>query len=181
MQRWLLWICLALPLAACGGHFDRAAERPAELAWNLPQSGAARAAPRIVPAAAFLQCVPYARELSGIQLRGDAWTWWPSAEGHYRRGSEPSRGAVLVLTRGRHLRAGHLAVVTQVLNQREIVVRHANWLNQGRIHLDTPVIDVSPGNDWTLVRVWYTPGATYGGRRYEAAGFIYGEPVQAAL
>ena len=30
-----------------------------------------------------LQCVPYAREHSGIKLFGDAYTWWDQAEGKY--------------------------------------------------------------------------------------------------
>ena len=29
----------------------------------------------------YLQCVPYARQVSGIQIYGDAWTWWDQAEG----------------------------------------------------------------------------------------------------
>ncbi len=128
--------------------------------------------PRIVKASAPLQCVPYARELSGIQIRGDAWTWWHTADGRYRRGARPEVGAVLVLARTSRLRGGHLAVVTEVLNGREIVVRHANWLNRGRIHLDTPVRDVSAANDWSAVRVWYTPGQTWGARRYAVAGFV---------
>jgi hypothetical protein len=30
---------------------------------------------------AYLQCVPYARQVSGIQIYGDAWTWWDQAAG----------------------------------------------------------------------------------------------------
>ena len=131
-----------------------------------------RPRPKIVGVAGPLQCVPYARELSGIPIRGDAWTWWHSAEGKYLRSDRPEPGAILVMSRTKRLRAGHLAVVTQVLNDREIVVRHANWLNRGRIHLDTPVKDVSANNDWSKVKVWYTPGDTYGRRNYAVQGFI---------
>ena len=134
---------------------------------------------RIQVAAKRLQCVPFARDLSGIDIRGNAWTWWTSAKGSYRQSKSPSIGSVLVMSRTQRLRLGHLAVVTERVNDREIVVRHANWLNQGRIHLDTPVRDVSPNNDWSAVRVWYTPGQTYGGNTYAVSGFILPERQQA--
>ncbi len=41
--------------------------------------------------------MPYARELSKIQIRGNAWTWWKQAKGHYRRSRRPAVGSVLVL------------------------------------------------------------------------------------
>ena len=128
---------------------------------------------RIVVPSTPLQCVPYARKVSGVSIRGDAWTWWRSAKGRYRRGGAPSVGSVLVLKRTRHLRLGHLAVVTAILNDREIVVDQANWLNRGRIHLNIPVRDVSAGNDWSAVRVWYVPGGYYGTRTYPVRGFIH--------
>jgi len=123
-----------------------------------------RARPAVVRGARPLQCVPYARELSGIRLRGDAWTWWAKADGHYAKGNTPQPGAVMVLSKTRRLRLGHLAVVVEVRNSREIIVHQANWLNNGRIHRYTPVRDVSPNNDWSVVRVWYTPGRVYGSR-----------------
>ncbi len=53
---------------------------------------------------------------------------------------------MLVLKRrGRSL--GHIAVVTRINGPRDIIVDHANWLNRGRIHLGTPVRDVSKNND----------------------------------
>jgi N-acetyl-anhydromuramyl-L-alanine amidase AmpD len=79
----------------------------------------------------------------------------------------------LVLKRTDHLRYGHVAVVSRVLNSREILVDHANWLNRGRIHKDLAVRDVSPNNDWSVVRVWYAPGNKLGSRRYPAYGFIH--------
>lgn len=42
----------------------------------------------------YLQCVPYAREVSGIQIYGDAHTWWDQAEGKFKRGKRPKVGAV---------------------------------------------------------------------------------------
>ncbi len=120
-----------------------------------------------------VQCVPFARQRSGIEIRGDAWTWWQSAAGRYSRRQRPMAGSVLVLGRSRQLRGGHIAVVEAVLDDRVILVSHANWLNRGRVHEHTPVVDVSPKNDWSLVRFWYTPGRSLGGRHYPAKGFIY--------
>ena len=133
----------------------------------------ARPRPAIVRGKRPLQCVPYARELSKIALRGNAWTWWKKAEGRYERGSAPRPGAVLVLSKTRRLRYGHLAVVAEVRSSREIIVHQANWLNRGRIHRYTPVRDVSKNNDWSVVRVWYTPGRQMGSGHYPAYGFIY--------
>ncbi len=131
---------------------------------------------RIVVPATPLQCVPYARQVSGVSIRGDAWTWWRSAKGRYRRGGTPSVGSVLVLKRTRRLRLGHLAVVKVILNDRLIVVDQANWLNRGRLPLNIPVRDVSAGNAWSEVRVWYAPGGNYGTRTYPVQGFIHPEP-----
>ena len=85
---------------------------------------------------------------------------------------------MLVLRRTERLEYGHLAVVTRVINSRQVLVDHANWLNRGRIHRSAPVIDVSPANDWSAVRVWYIPGNTLGARTYPAHGFIH--PVRFA-
>jgi hypothetical protein len=129
-------------------------------------------APRIVHARGRLQCVPFARRHVNISLRGHAWTWWRAAKGRYERGRRPQVGSVLVLKRrGRSL--GHIAVVTRIVGPREIIADHANWLNRGRIHLGTPVRDVSKNNDWSAVRIWYTPGNTLGRSTYPAYGFIY--------
>lgn len=156
---------------------------PAAPAWATPGAAISKSdAPagsnfrtlaKILPAARPLQCVPYARELSGILIRGDAWTWWDSAKGRYARGQEPQVGAVLTMKKTRRLRLGHLAVVKRVVDSRTIIVDQANWLNRGRIHLNSAVRDVSPKNDWSAVRVWYTPGARYGSRTYPIHGFIY--------
>lgn len=163
-------LLLVLSLSACGSVYE-SAPRPSGkgLAYAL---GAAEGPPRIVPTNAPLQCVPFARQLSGIEIRGDAWTWWDSAAGRYARSPRPQPGAVMVLSSTSRVPLGHLAVVTRVLGPREVLVRHANWLNHGRIHLDTPVRDVSPGNDWSAVRVWYTPGRSLGARTYAVSGFV---------
>ena len=43
----------------------------------------------------YLQCVPFARTFSGIQIFGDAYTWWQQASGKYNKGFVPKTGAVL--------------------------------------------------------------------------------------
>ena len=54
----------------------------------------------VVPAQArFWQCAPYAREISGIQIFGNANTWWSQAAGKYERGNAPKVGAVLSFAR----------------------------------------------------------------------------------
>jgi surface antigen len=110
--------------------------------------------------------------LSGVPIHGDAWTWWDKAKGQYQRSGRPAVGAILVVSRSSRNRYGHLAVVTRIVNEREIIVSHANWLNKGQIHLDTPVRDVSRRNDWSSVRFWYTPGNVLGKSTYPVSGFI---------
>lgn len=164
-----------LIVAGCGGRDYSAAGGAAMLAGPEEfRSGALN--PRIVSGSKRLQCVPYARWRSKVAIRGDAWTWWNAANGRYRRGTQPAVGAVLVLRRKGRGGRGHLAVVTRILSDREIVVDHANWLNRGRIHKDTAVRDVSPRNDWSAVKVWYTPGRQYGRTTYRPHGFIYPMP-----
>lgn len=141
---------------------------------------AAIANPHIVRPARRMQCVPYAREQSGIEIRGDAWTWWQKAAGSYERSTRPAVGAVIVFSRTKRNRYGHLAVVTEIVNDREIIARHANWLNKGQIHIDTPIRDVSRNNDWSAVRVWYTPGNVLGKSDYPVSGFILPPQQQAS-
>jgi len=123
-----------------------------------------------------VSCVPYARAASGIRLAGDAWQWWDAAEGRYARGSTPRPGSVLVIARTARLAQGHLSVVRQVVNSREVLVDHANWGSgaaRGRVALDQRVVDVSPRNDWTMVRVWHPPTDQLGVTPFAARGFIH--------
>jgi surface antigen len=125
---------------------------------------------------ATLECVTYARQLTGIQISGDAWTWWQGAANRYNRSNKPSPMSVLVLRRTSYLSGGHVAVVRSVVSAREIRVDHANWddrQTRGRIYENMSVIDVSPRNDWTAVQFWN--GASYG-RTYAAHGFIDNRP-----
>ncbi len=125
-----------------------------------------------------LQCVPFAREVSGISIRGDAWTWWNAAVGQYDRGHIPRVGAVVVFKKFAAMRYGHVAVVARVVNSREVMVDHANWAphrgrGRGQVSKMVAVTDVSPRNDWTEVRVWNASTADFGTRTYPTYGFIY--------
>jgi Surface antigen len=118
-----------------------------------------------------LECVPFARALSGVQLAGNAADWWWKADGFYERSQTPAVGAVLVFDRSARLAHGHLSVVSRLVGDREIRVTHANWVRQ-RVTADQPVIDVSADNDWSLVRVWWPPSAQMGATTYPVLGFI---------
>lgn len=118
-----------------------------------------------------MECVPFARALSGVQLSGSAADWWWKAEGLYTRTNTPEVGAVLVFRRSGRLAHGHVAVVSRLVADREIMVTHANWLRD-HVVVDQPVIDISPDNDWTLVRVWWPPTGQMGATAYPVEGFI---------
>src|SRR6476659_2840468 len=85
------------------------------------------------PAAAYLQCAPYARAESGIAIHGNAGTWWGQAAGHYARGAQPQVGAVLAFQPTRAMPIGHVAVVASIIDSRHILLNHANWSGHGRI------------------------------------------------
>ena len=132
------------------------------------------------PAAALnegLQCVPYARALSGVSIFGDAHTWWGKADGKYDRGNAPEVGAVLAFQPHGNMRLGHVAAVRRVVDDRTIIISHANWSTiggvRGHIEEDVRAVDVSEDNDWSRVRVWYTPNAALGSTQWPAHGFIY--------
>ena len=117
------------------------------------------------------QCVPYARTRSGIKIFGDAYTWWNTAEGQYARGNLPLVGSVLVLSKTKRLRRGHVGVVTAIVSEREIRLDHANW-QPDAIITNMAVMDVSPANDWTQLRFW-NKDARMWGAVYPASGFVY--------
>ena len=132
------------------------------------------------PAAALnegLQCVPYARALSGVEIRGDAHTWWDQAAGRYERGNEPKIGAVLAFQPHGNMRLGHVAAVRRIVDDRTIMISHANWSTiggvRGHIEEDVRAVDVSEAGDWSQVRVWYTPNDAMGGTAWPTHGFIY--------
>ena len=117
-------------------------------------------------------CVPFARNVSGVQLRGNANTWWGKASGLYGKGKEPLVGAVMAFQKTGKLPMGHVAVVSEVVSEREIRVDHANW-QRNKVSLKMDVIDVSDANDWSAVRLKSQPTA-FGGV-YPITGFIYPE------
>ena len=124
-----------------------------------------------------LQCVPYAREASGIELRGDAWKWWNAAAGAYDRGHAPKLGAVVVFRKHGKMRLGHVAVVAKLIDARTMMIDHANWgprsAGPGRISNMVSVRDVSPHNDWSEVQVWNALTRDFGTQTYPTYGFIY--------
>ena len=124
------------------------------------------------------QCVTFARGFSGLQLFGRAANWWRQAVGKYAEGAVPKPGSVLVFKAASRMGAGHVATVTQIVGNRMIEVTHANWSpidgRRGQIERNVTVIDASPGNDWSQVRVWYQPLGDLGTKAYRTYGFIYG-------
>ena len=121
-----------------------------------------------------ISCVPFARNASGIAVGGNAWQWWDNAAGVYARGSVPESGSVLAFRSNGRMRLGHVAVVSRVINPREVEVEHANWWSAGMyggVARNVPVVDISPANDWTAVRVGVGGGQF--GSVYPTYGFIY--------
>lgn len=123
------------------------------------------------------QCVPFARLVSGIQIYGDAWTWWASADGRYVKGQRPRIGAVLVFRPTDRMKLGHVSVVSRIIDERVVMVTHANWSRiggvRGRAEQDVTMTDVSPNGDWSRVKVWYNDNDGLGGSSYPTYGFIY--------
>lgn len=132
------------------------------------------------PAAALnegLQCVPYARALSGVEIRGDAHKWWDQADGQYARGKTPRVGAVMAFRPHGAMRLGHVAAVRKIVDARTVLVSHANWSTingvRGHIENDVRVVDASEANDWSRVQVWYSPNNAMGTTQWPLHGFIY--------
>ena len=131
-------------------------------------------------------CVPFARDVSGIKIIGNAKDWWYNAAGHYARGHRPEPGAVLDFRGIARMPLGHVSVVMSIVNTREILIEHANWGGPGSNHSgisrNIVAIDVSPNNDWTAVRVGlgpHYPGQF--GSVYPTYGFIYDRPDNGAI
>ena len=124
-----------------------------------------------------IQCAPFARMFSGIQLFGAAAAWWNQAAGKYLRGNTPEIGSVMVFKAVRGMRAGHVATVTNIVSDRIIRITHANWSiingRRGQVERDVTVVDASPRNDWSQVKVWFAPIGKVGNTPYPVNGFIY--------
>jgi hypothetical protein len=119
-----------------------------------------------------LFCVEYARMRSGLAVFGDAKHWWERAKNLYARLPHPVEEAVMVFSGSKRLKRGHVAVVTQIVSPRQIIVDQANWQNKGEIDHATPVLDVSQANDWSKVRVWDIRSGGFGSHVYAISGFI---------
>lgn len=158
-------VTIALALAACALGCTAV---PALADGYDDASGAAQT---------YLQCVAYARQVTGIQIYGDALTWWGQAEGRYARGHTPRVGAVMAFQPYGSMTRGHVAAVSRVLDSRTVLLRHANWSpidgRRGQIEDDVRAVDVSPDNDWSQVRVWYAPIQDLGTTVWPVSGFIY--------
>ena len=127
----------------------------------------------------YWQCVTFARMFSGIEIFGDAHTWWSQAQSRFQTGERPRTGAVLAFQSSGRMSRGHVAVVSEVLTDRVIRVTHANWGgSRGKVEENVTVVDVSGANDWSAVKVWYNPIDDLGTTVYPTHGFIYKAPVQ---
>lgn len=135
----------------------------------------------IVPKApGHLECVPYARTTSGIQIYGDAHTWWDQAKDRYATGHAPRIGAVMAMRPFNNSKLGHVATVSRIVDARTILLSHANWSVPGQIERNVTALDVSPENDWSQVRIWYGPSHALGATHWPVSGFIYNaKPGQA--
>ncbi|MCB5408942.1 CHAP domain-containing protein [Pseudogemmobacter faecipullorum] len=164
-------LCAALALSACMGRgpeldavpyssLDQSRQQMALLEAKEKQSSGQR-----------VWCVPFARTASGVQISGDAKTWWKSAKGSYARGNQPRPGAVMAFSATRGMSRGHVAVVSEVVSEREIRVNHANWV-RNKVQLDMKVIDISRRGDWSEVKVERVAGEM-GVSSYPVSGFIY--------
>lgn len=156
---------LAIPLRARAQ--EAAASPPADAGAAQPAQS-----PTVEWPLKRLYCVEYARLRSGLAVFGDAKLWWSRARNLYDEFTRPAVDAVMVFSGSRRIRKGHLAVVTNIVNPREIIVDHANWQNRGEIDRNMPVLDVSAGNDWSRVRVWDVRTGQFGSHIYRISGFI---------
>lgn len=129
------------------------------------------------------QCVTYARSITGLEIYGDAWTWWGKAQAKYETGFRPKPGAVLVFRPQGKMKLGHVAVVSTMITDRLIQVTHANWSpingRRGQVEANVNVLDVSEAGDWSKVKVWYGPSNDMGTSTYTTYGFIYNDRFDA--
>lgn len=152
-----------------------------------PAAAENSAEPAALPTAelpAYIQCAPYARAVSGIAIFGDARTWWGQAQGRYATGTVPRAGAVMAFEPHRGMALGHVATVSRIIDSRNILLDHANWSpvkgRRGQVEKDVLAVDVSPDNDWTMVRVWYAPLGGLGTTAWPVSGFIYSDKAPGA-
>lgn len=141
-------------------------------------SDAAPRKPRVQSGPGWGDCVRTVRALSDFTIRGDAWMWWNNAAGMHERDDRPALGSVLVFKRTARMGRGHVSLVSRVINSRTIEVDHT-WIAGRGIKRGMEVVDVSPANDWSMVRVWHDPTDQLGQRVYPTYGFILPEGAAA--
>ncbi|MFC7474905.1 CHAP domain-containing protein [Dankookia sp. GCM10030260] len=128
-----------------------------------------------------ISCVPYARSVTGMAISGNGGDWWHNAAGSYRRGNQPEPGSVMAFRSSGGMARGHVAVVGRVLNDRQVLIDHANWggpgIRKGSVMHNVSVVDVSDNNDWTAVKVQVGHSDQAYGRTYPTYGFIYNRPA----
>jgi len=133
--------------------------------------------------AEMVNCVQFVKKASTVTLHGNAYQWWDAANGVYGRGNAPSPGAVMVFSKTRHLPFGHVALVEKQLDDRTLLIDHANWSRiggrRGHVERSVRVVDVSDNNDWSKVRVWYASLSGVGDTIYNLRGFVYPKAPQA--
>jgi surface antigen len=129
--------------------------------------------------AQFWQCVTFARQASGIEIHGNAKTWWAQAAGRYERGQAPRVGAVMAMPGSGRMRLGHVAMVSRIVSDREVLLTHANWSSRGRIERNVRAVDVSPAGDWSRVKIWFASNGDLGTSSYPVSGFIYAGKARA--
>jgi len=131
-----------------------------------------------------ISCVPFVRSVTGMDVKGNAANWWANAAGLYARGAQPEAGSVLNFRATGRMRLGHVAVVSRVINSREVEIDHANWwgpgAGKGGVSRAIPVIDVSENNDWSQVRVGLGHSGDFGSV-YPTYGFIYDRPDRGSM
>ena len=134
-------------------------------------------APIAVPVAQAEDCVRIVRAISDFRIQGDAWMWWNRAEGQYARDTAPADGSVLVFKRAGRMSRGHVSLVSNIIDRRTIEVDHS-WLDGRGLRRGMRVVDVSPANNWSMVRVWHEPSGQMGMRVYPTYGFILPDGVK---
>ena len=169
---------LTVALVAVALLFFGGLAAPVVAAPSEPSAAATSTVSDALPAkASGWQCAQFARIFSGINIFGDAYTWWTQALGKYARGFTPQAGSVLVFKPYGPMSRGHVAVVSQVITDRIIQVTHANWSpidgHRGKVEKDVTVVDVSDRGDWSRVKVWYNPSGDLGTTAYPTYGFVY--------
>jgi surface antigen len=170
--------------SAASKQHDRGRQASAPVHGTAAKGRPAKQAERRVAVSAAmpsgLSCVPYVRMVTGMDVSGNASTWWYNASGVYARGNRPEPGAVLTFRASGGMRSGHVAVVSRVVSNREVLIDHANWegpgIRKGTVMRGVSVVDDSPNNDWSAVRVQVGYSAANYGRSYPTYGFIYNRP-----